>query len=102
MDAVIKCFKDKGYARIDSGEVEGGQFLLGYKGNLYMIASDFQVAKIKTPFDSVGCGMYYAIGALYILNKDNKLSAEEKILSALEVAESNSAGVRRPFNIVSL
>jgi ATP-dependent protease HslVU (ClpYQ) peptidase subunit len=102
MDAVIKCFKDKGYARNDNGEIEGGQFLLGYKGNLYMIASDFQVAKIKTPFDSVGCGMYYAIGALYILNKDSKLSAEEKMLRALEVAESNSAGVRKPFNIVSL
>lgn len=102
MDAVIQCFKDKGYARTDNGEIEGGQFLLGYKGSLYMIAPDFQVAKIKNPFDSVGCGMYYAIGALHILNKNNKLTAEEKILSALEVAEANSAGVRRPFNIISL
>jgi hypothetical protein len=41
VDALIGCFKDKGYARTDNNVVSGGCFLVGYKGNLYQIHSDF-------------------------------------------------------------
>lgn len=102
IDSVIDCFKTKGYARIESNEIYGGIFLLGYKGHLYEIESDFQVCEVKRPFSSVGCGMYYALGALEVLYESTALTAEDKIIKTLTVAESYSAGVKGPFNIVSI
>lgn len=102
IDAVISCFKEKGYARTESGEVSGGQFLIGYKGNLYFVGCDFQIAKVSRPFDSVGCGMYYALGAMDILYNDSTITAEEKLVKALTTVQDFSAGVRAPFNIVSI
>ena len=102
MDAVIKCFKDKGFATIEDGTVVGGQFLLGYKGKLYYVGDVFQVGKDVDGFDSVGCGMYYAKGAMAILYKDSTLTAEEKIIKTLTTVAEYSAGVAGPFNIVSI
>jgi len=37
IDALVKCLKDKGFAKIDDNVVIGGEFLVGYRGNLYHI-----------------------------------------------------------------
>lgn len=102
IDGLIKSFKDKGYARTENDEVSGGVFLVGYKGNLYQIYSDFQVAKIQRPFDACGCGERYALGAMEVMTKDKSQDPEKIITEALIVAESYSAGVRGPYNIVSI
>jgi len=102
MDALIKCFKDSGYAHVNNSKVSGGTFLLGYKGKLYQVQSDYQVSRVLKPFDACGCGEPYALGAMEVLYLDKKISPEEKILKALEVAETFSAGVRGPFNVVSI
>jgi hypothetical protein len=102
MDAVMDCFKSKGFASIKNNEIFGGNFLLGYKDNLYEIQPDYQVSKIIDPFTSVGCGEDYAKGALYVLKNNNKLNSKQKILLALEAAQANSIGVKEPFNILSI
>ena len=100
MDAVIKCFKDNGYAKTKENEVSGGVFLLGYHGQLYTIYSDFQVSKTILPFASCGCGESYALGALAAMSHNMK--PEAKITKALEIAVSFSAGVKPPFHIVKV
>jgi len=103
IDALIRHLKDKGFARIKDGEVEGGTFLLGYKGSLYCIYDDFQVAKSVDNFHAVGCGDDYALGALEVLmTKESDVSPSNKLKIALKVAEKFSAGVRRPFIVRSL
>lgn len=102
MDSVIDCFKSKGFASIKDGEVSGGNFLLGYKGNLYEIQSDYQVGKVMEPFASVGCGEDYAKGALYALKNNTDLTPKQKILLALDAAQANSTGVKGPFNVLLL
>ncbi len=102
MDALIKSFKNKGYATTKNDKVLEGVFLLGYKGNLYQVQSDFQVAKIQRPFDACGCGERYALGAMEVMTKDDSQSPEKIIIESLKVAESYSAGVRGPYNIVSI
>ena len=101
VDALIKCFKEKEYATIKNSEVSGGIFLVGYKGNLYRIESDFQVGKVRQKYDACGCGEYYALGALRSLEEAGK-EPIEIVEHALSVAEYFSAGVRAPFTVVSI
>jgi len=96
---VIKVFKKNGYARVDSNQVEGGVFLLGYKNELYYVGSDFQIGKSTKDYESVGCGDNYALGCFYALENEN-LPIETKIKKALETAENFSTAVRKPFKII--
>jgi ATP-dependent protease HslVU (ClpYQ) peptidase subunit len=101
IDAVIKCLEKNKYAKIRENEISGGTFLVGYKGNLYVVENDFQVGKINKGYDSCGCGENYALGALHAM-EGQKVKPEERINRALEAAQEFSAGVRGPFNILKL
>ena len=101
ISGLMDCYKKFGYfKRDDEGARRGGTFLMGYNGNLYNIEGDFQVGKVLDNFDACGCGVYYALGAMEILNKSN-ISSEEKVKQALKVAEKFSGGVMAPFNIIN-
>ena len=84
----------------EQDERKGGQFLVGYKGRLFKIYGDFQVAWNHKPFDACGCGADYAKGAMDVLHGIDLLTPEEKVTKALESAESFSGGVRGPFMIM--
>ena len=60
IDAVMECLQEKKFAKDDNGELSGGQFLIGYKGSIYDVQADFQVAKSVEPFNACGCGERYA------------------------------------------
>lgn len=94
IDAVRACFKDYGYAKIESNNEHGGTFLVGYRGKLYEINDDYQVGINADPFAAVGCGFAVALGALHA--SEGK-SAEARVLAALAAAERFNAGVRGPF-----
>jgi len=100
--AVQKLFEAGGFLEENSKVKRGGTFLVGYKGNLYCIEGDFQVAEHHDEFNACGCGEDYAVGSLYSTSKKKKMKPEEKVLEALEAAEYFSAGVRGPFNILKL
>jgi ATP-dependent protease HslVU (ClpYQ) peptidase subunit len=98
IDAVRKCLKDGGYACKENEQETGGTFLVGYRGELFFIDSDYQVGKTIDNFNSVGCGNSIALGAMYAtVGKGPK----ERIQIALEAAERYNAGVRRPFVVMS-
>lgn len=72
VDAVRGCFKDGGYLKKETdGEEVGGTFLVGYKGVLYEIGDDFQVAIPYDNYSAVGCGEDLAKGALFSLERIN-------------------------------
>ena len=102
MDSVMKCFKEKGFAKVKNNEEEGGTFLLGYKGKLYQVCGNFQVGQSFLPYDSVGCGYAYALGTMRALTEVENMTPEEKIIAALECAEHFSAGVKSPFKIIGV
>ena len=102
IDELRQCLKDGGYSKNDSNVETGGTFLVGYRGKLYQIESDFQVAIMSGNFDACGCGEDYAMGAMSILSHNDKISAHNKIIEALKVAENLSAGVRGPFDVVKI
>lgn len=92
---------DEGGVRHKNDGVESmddSAFLVGYRGKLYQIDSDFQVGESLDNFDAVGCGASVALGALYAAKK---LSPTARIRRALEAAERYSVSVRSPFRILS-
>jgi ATP-dependent protease HslVU (ClpYQ) peptidase subunit len=99
INAVRQCLKDGGYASTEKGQEFGGTFLVGYKGKLFMIQDNYQVAESVDNFQSVGCGDEIARGALCVTPD---LPPEQRIKLALEAAERYSAGVRGPFLIKEL
>jgi ATP-dependent protease HslVU (ClpYQ) peptidase subunit len=93
IDAVRKCFNDNGFGTPS----EGGGFLVGYHGNLYSIAPDFQVGLASCGYDAVGCGADIALGAMFACKEKDPI---KRINVALRAASTFSAGVRPPFHVV--
>lgn len=96
IDAVRKCFFDNGFGSKEDNQ--GGTFLVGYKGSLYSIQSDFQVAKPTTGYAAVGCGTDLALGAMFA---NSKLKPVDRVKNALSAASAFNAGVSPPFTILS-
>ena len=99
--AIMRVFKDGGFERKQtSGQLEGGDFLIGWRGGLYRIEEDFQVAVEGHDFAAVGSGMYVAEGALYATREHPGITPMERLRIALEAAVEFNAGVRGPFTYV--
>lgn len=97
VDAVRDCLKHGGWATKESEQERGGQFLVGHAGRLFRIEGDYQVGENVLPFDAIGCGEPYALASLWTTDG---MGAEERVRTALECAETFSAGVSGPFEIV--
>jgi ATP-dependent protease HslVU (ClpYQ) peptidase subunit len=95
VDAVKRCFQDNDYYEMMTEE--GGSFMIGYKGKLYVILSDFQVAQPKENFAALGCGELIAMGAMYACTEKDPI---KKMEVALNAAVAFSMGVKPPFIFV--
>ncbi len=97
VDGLRRCFSVNGFG--DKDATEGGTFLVGYKGKLYIIQSDYQVGIPNEKFDAVGCGSDLALGSLHTTDF-LKLKAEDRLVMALQAASKFSAGVAPPFVLI--
>lgn len=97
IDAVKRCFEDNDYT--DMMTEEAGSFMVGYKGKLYVILSDYQVALPKENFAALGCGENFAMGAMYASSEKEPI---KKMEIALNAAVAFSMGVKPPFVFVKL
>ena len=98
--AIRDCLKSGGFQTTDKGQEFGGTFLVGYRGELFEIESDYQVSRVRASFNACGCGRDIALGSLHT-TQSMKLPPEKRITMALEAASEFSAGVRGQFTIVS-
>jgi len=97
--ALQKCFRDGGFEQKDKERVTGGTLIIGLRDTIFKIEDNYQVAMEAEDFTAVGCGEQFALGAFYA-TKGIKDPAK-RILTALAAAETFSAGVSRPFHIIS-
>ena len=100
INRVRKCLELGGYASKSDGVEEGGEFMAGYMGRLFVIHDNYQVAESVDCFNAVGCGAQVALGALSVPMKDR--SPGQRILYALKAAADYTSGVRGPFHILSM
>lgn len=94
VDAVRDCLKTGGFAKKKDEEETGGNFLVGYEGHLFRVASDYQVGEPSCGYDALGSGADHALGALFATQGKPVL---ERITAALRAAAEFTATVRPPF-----
>lgn len=96
VDALRDCLKAGGFATKDKEQEQGGTFLVGYRGRLFLIDGDYQVGEPLDGYDACGCGHPLVRGALFATQG---MEPRQRIETALAAAEHHSAGVRGPFHI---
>lgn len=101
LDAVRASFKRAGFARVKDEQESGGTFLVGYRGTLYEIMSDYQINVQDAPYAAIGSGHVAALGSLHT-TQGMTLAAQPRLERALLAAESVAVGVRGPFHYVTV
>ncbi len=105
-----------GFMKTENGVESGGTFLVGFRGALFEIDHDFQVAQSTERFEAVGCGAQYAMGAMHIAydqafrqprRHDEVWASDPEVAqgvlqAGLNAAARFSAGVAGPFHFVQL
>lgn len=99
IESARKLFKDRGFTQVEQNKEKGGQYLVGYKGHLYSIESDFQVGEMTDAYDAVGSGSDYALGAMAALAR---VPPTKRIRRSLEIAAHFNMGVCPPYHIRSI
>ncbi len=102
VEEVRKLLKTSGYLQTENGRETIGTFLVGWRGCLYCVCDDLQVAELATPYAACGCGQDLVLGSLHTTEQITGLTAKERIAFALEGAERFSTGVRGPFTILEV
>ncbi len=99
VDSVRTILKAGGFAKKDNEVETGGIFLVGYRGRLFEIESDYQVGEPLDEYAAIGCGAQIAHGSLYSTIGQ---APDARVMLALQAAEHFSNGVRGPFKILSM
>lgn len=100
IDAVRNTLKTGGFAHRENEVESAGSFLVAYRGRLFEIGPDYQVGENADGYAAVGCADMIALGALHASQAVE--DPEQRVRMALEAAEDLSAGVRRPFRVMSI
>lgn len=99
VEQVRQCLKERGFSKVENNQEEGGTFMVGYRGRLYLIWDDYQVSEYQDGIAACGSGEAYALAALHAL-RARGLSPETRVLSALDAAQYFNIGVRGPFMVI--
>lgn len=101
-NAARAVYKGAGHIATDGSEQESvyGDFLLGYKGKLYIAQSDFCICRSIAGYYATGSGSPYVLGSLFSTRYDG--NPKKRIETALKAAERFNAAVRAPFTIVAV
>ncbi len=95
-EAVRDLLRNYGCSNIDENIESCWYSLIGYKGHLYQMNSDFSIMESANGIAALGSGMDYALGALAAnWNKDPGC----RILEALEVSARFCTTVSGPFSV---
>lgn len=98
VDALRAALKSGGWAETKDGRETGGTFIVGYRGAIFTIYDDYQVAEDACDFAAVGSGGDVARGAMHATQGQHP---HDRLNTALTAAEALNAGVRGPFVIVA-
>lgn len=98
MDSLRVCMATGGFKQTENGVETVGTFLLGYRGTLYQVCDNLQVAVAASGYDACGCGRDIAKGSLFSTKGDPR----RRIITALRAAEAGMVVVRGPFKVVSV
>lgn len=99
--AVKSVLKSNGFEASVDGVESGGTFLVGYHGELFEIASDYQVGQRLEAYAAIGSGRDIALGNLHATEQFD-LTPKQRIDMALTAASEFNCHVRPPFNHITI
>lgn len=88
-------FTEKG-----SDSLDDTALIVGYRGEIYVVMDDFQVARLALPYAAVGTGAPYALGAMHA-TYDPQMP-EACAMRGMEAALAFAPGVRPPVATLRL
>ena len=103
-NAVIECFDKNKFNENNSGKVSmGNAFLVGYKGKLYKVYSDYTILKSNKNYDACGSGEDFAMASFHSIEKAGyNIPGDERVMFALEVAGEFNNSVGPPYSVKKL
>lgn len=91
-----------GTRRVENGvESQGSAFLVGARGQLFMVMGDFQVGRTVDGYAAVGSGQEVAVGALHA-TAGLRMTPRRRLTLALDAAAYFDSAVAPPFNFVEV
>lgn len=79
---------------------ETSQVLIGLRGELFEVQSDFSVFSPERPYLTIGAGQPYVLGALDAFTRHTRLSPRRMVQVALEIAASHCPSVGPPYTLI--
>lgn len=95
--AIREVLSAGGYLRKDCEQEESGDFLVGVRGQLFLVQSDLAVLEYHQDYAACGSGESVALGSLYSTEHDFAFSPKERLLIALDAAALFTTSVSEPF-----
>lgn len=80
--------------------LQGSAFLIGVRGRLFILCSDFQISEPDAGYDAIGAAEDVALGSLHT-TQSLCLSAHQRLALALEAAYAHNGTIRQPFTFLS-
>lgn len=102
-DALREHVADKGCMIVEDNHCQAQlcNFLIGHKGKLFEILSDFHMGMIKS-FTAIGSGSHFAYGSLQTTKLMGMKGPEERLMMALKTAAHFDVSTAKPFKIHKL
>ena len=94
---IREIMSDGGYLRKDCEQEESGDFLVGIRGQLFLVQSDFAVLEYHQNYAACGSGESVALGSLYSTEDDFPTNPKNRLLIALTAASLYTTSVSEPF-----
>jgi len=101
--AVRKCLADGGFSKKNNEQEEGGTFIVGYRGKIYEVGSNYHCLLLQDKYLACGSGYTFALASIetYISQVDG-WEPVKAIEEALRVAAKFNPDVRPTFTVLSL
>lgn len=101
-DALMTTFQLKGLSqRGKTTESFDGEFLIGIRGQLFLMDSSYQLISVPEQEFAAGTGADFAFGSLFSTRLTN-WSPKTRIIEALECASEFNLQTKPPFDIVKI
>jgi ATP-dependent protease HslVU (ClpYQ) peptidase subunit len=98
---IRRCLADGGCLKTIDGVAEfEGAVLIGCRGGLYVVSSDFSVSDIDRDMMAIGAGSDYALGALYA-TRESGVHPMDRLRTALAAAATFNASVGPPYAFIT-
>lgn len=102
VDSVKEAFRGQGFGSVSvpGQEDEGGIFIIGVEGRIFVMEDDFHIAENTINYMAEGSGGAFALGSLHTTK--NQKNPKMRLKAALEASAEFTMSVKAPFTYLQV